>query len=119
MVMYIYEEIDYNLFLYKKEPGEAFFLVDKANDKEQEYTINTLIEYLQDSPISMTKLDQILDNALVEQAMYYNMLLEEHLTVLDMTISDIKEMENALKEALQELTKTYMTKKLYIVKDEE
>lgn len=119
MIDYIYEDIGYNVFLYKKYNEDTFTLVDKANGKEKQYTLETLFDYLEDSPFNMVKLNLIIEDILMQQALYYSIMLTSHLDILEITESDIKDMEIELKTTLRDITKTFVKKRLYLVTDEE
>ena len=117
-IEYIYEDISPNIFLYRQSHEKDFLLIDKINSKQKEFTLDSLIIYLQFTDYDLVRLNIILDTILTNQAIYHKMMMEDNLKILNLTISDINIMEDELKETLKEITKKYVSKRLYIVRGE-
>lgn len=117
LIEYIYEDIGHDIFLYRKSIDDNFELIDKANDKRSERTIERLISWLEFAPIELGKFELLIDSILEQQSLYHKMVLEDHLKVLNLQLSDINIMQKELEIVLRDITKQYVKNRLYLVED--
>lgn len=118
LLEYIYEEIDPDIFLYKLTETSPFLLIDKTDNRQKEFTLDLLVNYLDVTEFNLVKLELIIDSVLTQQALFHKMILDDHLKLLGLTTSELTKMEQDLKDTLKDITKGYVKKRLYIVETE-
>ena len=116
---YMYEPIKGTIFLYKKRKEPEFILVDEEMGIEKLYDSVNLLQYLSTNDFNLVNLELMIDNNLIEQCMFYKMELDITLDLLEMTVEEIKQMEDELKNALKDITKQFIKRRLTLVETEE